>query len=196
MHVARSPESAIFEVMVLDIWDAIRHIRFSCQKSARPYLNLNVASQRPNQPRNTLGRLVNQQFRSNRAISKFGASQVQMVREFIPKSEAYTEHSTGLGNNVETNDLRFLPSIQGKRRQLQRMARWHNTITVASVEPLWLRPYLTLVGFAAFEPHLEHPHRVSKCACFSVHRTTHTVQAGSKVLYENRTGFYLGFCQE
>ena len=72
MHITGSTECSVFEVMVLDVGNAVRHIRLPCLESAGPHPR--IASYQTNQPMNSVRQLTNQQFRSNRAVSKFRVS--------------------------------------------------------------------------------------------------------------------------
>src|SRR3546814_11810362 len=80
MHVAGAAEQAIFEMMVLEVGDAVRHIRFARQKGLfpqRPAIAYDAAD-----PLDMRGQFADEQFGTERRGAPLPMGEPQLIAAF------------------------------------------------------------------------------------------------------------------
>src|SRR3546814_10588486 len=85
MHVAGAAEQAIFEMMVLEVGDAVRHIRFARQKGLfpqRPAIAYDAAD-----PLDMRGQFADEQFGTERRGAQLRMGEPQII---AARSEEHT----------------------------------------------------------------------------------------------------------
>jgi hypothetical protein len=127
VDVSPAAVSFVFEMMVLDVSQAMAHFGFTAAESIGPMdasfpFDGHVNGQ-------GLEFWINHKFGSERTRAEFGASEIKivflfklMIREFVPY-----RHSDSIGpaiwsNQVDAGDLSFLSAIFGIGRNVERFS--------------------------------------------------------------------------
>ena len=121
MHVARLAERRIFEVMVFEIGDGVRHVRFARQERLFPQ-RLAVAHDARGAA--DVGRQVaDQNLRSERGVAQLGMGEEEivhalgdMVGKFVRQREADAERCAVVADDIDAGDLGFLAGVLGEGR--------------------------------------------------------------------------------
>src|SRR5690242_8957695 len=83
-----------------------------------------------------------------------------VIGELVTDREAEPRRATVRRNDVQPDDLRLFAKVEREIRRDDRAAAPDQDVSVALVEPFWLRANATVRRPATFEPPLEHAHRV------------------------------------
>ncbi|MPL90050.1 hypothetical protein SDC9_36095 [bioreactor metagenome] len=167
MQIARAPERGVFEMVVLEICDRVRHVLLARQE--RLVEDHRIAAQDARAALDMRGQRAEPQLRAEarRAEFRMGEEQIvdpfrHMIGELVGEAEAEAvRHAVG-ADHIETGDLRLLAAVEGEGGRGQRVARRHGLGPGALVEPFGLHPDAARGGLAALEPHAEHLHRVGE----------------------------------
>src|SRR3546814_11984480 len=113
-------EQAIFEMMVLEVGDAVRHIRFARQKGLfpqRPAIAYDAAD-----PLDMRGQFADEQFGTKRrgAQLRMGEPQIiaafgHMVRKFIGERIYTPDRGVVVSGQKDAGDIRRLPRVEREK---------------------------------------------------------------------------------
>src|SRR5450830_1989987 len=168
VDIARATEQWIFEMMVFQVGNRMRHVVFATEERFFPtYCPIRAANARHALH---MGRqLTHQQSRADGADAQFGMRQEQViltlrdvVGKFIADGKAKTIRLSIVTNEIETGNLWLFTAIEGKMWHRQRLLGSTYDGAVALIKPF--RLYTDLAGrrFATFQSHAEHLHAVGQ----------------------------------
>ena len=165
VDVAGAPEQGIFEMVVLEVGEAVRHVRLAAQEGLLPQ-DLPVA-QDPAGAAQILRQIADQQFRSQRGRTQLGMGEPEviaalgdMVGEFVGEREAQAARPAVGVDQIDAGDLGLLAAVERESGRLEVAAGRDEARAVALVEPFGLDPRPLPFGLAAFDAHQEHPRRI------------------------------------
>ena len=94
-----------------------------------------------------------------------------MVGQFIAQSESDPARPTVLGDDIQTDQFRFLTKVESESGSGKGMFRGDKTVSVSLVKPLGLYAFLAWLGLSPLEPQTKHPNGIGQflCRCLSTH---------------------------
>ena len=167
MDVAGLAEDRVFEMMMLEIGDRMRHVGLARQERLFPE-RLAIA-QDARRAANVGRQVADQDFRAEGGVAQLRMRQIEIidalgdvVGKFVRQGKADAKRRAVIADDVDAGDLRLLAAVHGKGRRDQRRAGRHRHGAVALVEPFGLHARCAGRGLAAFQPHAEHLHGIGQ----------------------------------
>nr|GEU28270.1 hypothetical protein [Tanacetum cinerariifolium] len=179
VHIARTVEQRVLEVVVLQVGDGVRHILLAAEERLFPaYLAVHAVDAR--RAFDMGRRFAHQQRGTQAAHAQLGVGQVQVVlalghvvRELVADGETDAVRLAVVADHVQARHFRLFTAVEREVRHGQVLAAGGHDRAVALVEPFRLHAGGAGRRFAAFHAHAEHFHRVAQglhvAADFLVH---------------------------
>ena len=165
MDVAGAAEGIVFEMVRLEVGDAVRHIFLAGQKWLLPQ-DLSVAADAA-RPTDVAGQFADQQLGAECRLAQLGMCQPQiivplgdMIAELVGQREAQAPDCRVVTNEVDTRKLGLLAAVEREIGDRERLLRTNQRAAVALVEPFGLYTRLARAWFAAFNTFQENAHRI------------------------------------
>jgi hypothetical protein len=167
MHVSRSAVEFELKVMMLDVSEAVAHLRFTCANCLRP--EKIAAPPDVYGARDRFEYRINDKFRAKRAHAQFRASEIEVVflleyviGKLVAGGHAQTIRLPVWGDDVTCGDLGFFTAVLGIGGNEESLPMCAKRRTIALVEPLGSDPDDTGIWLARCDSPLKYAHAIGE----------------------------------